>query len=197
MSKAGSMLIAELLRGVASIAFAPNDLSAGGSDEGAGAGAAGEGGAAKAGADSGAGEGQDGAGAAAEGKGAEGGEKTSGIGSNSGKTVDEVMADLALTDELRSKLINGLPKEAHERAGKYLKTRSSITDLFKAGLGADSKISELTAAQKGMIKVPGKDAKPEEVAAYRKAMGVPEAPDKYAVYRPEGFEPTDADTEIE
>jgi hypothetical protein len=31
----------------------------------------------------------------------------------------------------------------------------------------------------GLVKVPGKDAKPEEIAAYHKAMGVPEKPEDY------------------
>lgn len=115
-------------------------------------------------------------------------------GSEQGKSATD---DLSLSDELRAKLIAALPKEAQERAGKYVKSRSSIADLLKAGLGADSKISELMAAQKGLIKPLGEKATPEEVAAYRKAVGVPETADKYAVYRPEGFEPTEADTEAE
>ena len=38
----------------------------------------------------------------------------------------------------------------------------------------------------GMIKVPGADAKAEEIAAYRKAIGVPEKPDEYGHALPEG-----------
>lgn len=33
----------------------------------------------------------------------------------------------------------------------------------------------------GSVRIPGADAKPEEVAAYHKAIGVPDAPDKYEV----------------
>jgi hypothetical protein len=40
---------------------------------------------------------------------------------------------------------------------------------------------------------PGKDAKPEEVAAYRKAIGVPDAPEGYTFTTPAGREVTDAD----
>lgn len=110
---------------------------------------------------------------------------------------DAALGDLALTDELRTKLLGGLPETARDQASKWLKTRSSMVDLVKAGLGADSKISELNAQWKGAIRPLGKDAKPEDVAAYRKAAGVPETADKYAVFRPEGYEPTDADTESE
>lgn len=120
-----------------------------------------------------------------------------GIGGNSGKTKAEVAADLALSDEMKSRLLSGLPTEAQKRASEWLKTRSSLPDLLKAGLGADSKISELSAQLKGMVKLPGKDAKPEEIAAFRKAAGVPESAEKYAVYRPEGYEPTEFDQEAE
>lgn len=122
---------------------------------------------------------------------------TAAIGSNSGKTEAEALAELALDDALRGKLIGSLPKEAQERASQWLKRRSSLPDLLKSGLSSDSKITELTAQLKGTIRVPGKDAKPEEIAAYRKAVGVPESAEKYAVYRPEKFEPTKADTEAE
>lgn len=40
---------------------------------------------------------------------------------------------------------------------------------------------------------PGKDAKPEEVAAYRKSLGVPEKPEDYKFATPAGREATEAD----
>lgn len=186
------MSIAELLRGAALIAWAPEELGAGGDGGAADMGTADKGGAdpagdvAKSGADAGA--------EATAGKDAAPGDgKPPATGSNSGKTAEEVIADLALSDETKGKLLAALPKDAQDRASKWLKTRSSLPDLLKAGLGADSKISELTAQLKGAVRVPGKDAKPDEIAAWRKAVGVPEAPDKYAVFRPEGFEPTEFD----
>lgn len=42
------------------------------------------------------------------------------------------------------------------------------------------------------IRVPGKDAKPEDVAAFHKALGVPETPDGYEIALPEGVELDDA-----
>jgi len=39
----------------------------------------------------------------------------------------------------------------------------------------------------GRVKVPGENAAPEEVAQFRKALGVPEAPDGYQLAMPEGF----------
>lgn len=59
---------------------------------------------------------------------------------------------------------------------------------------------ELAKAHRGMrdqlakaIVPPGKDAKPEEIAAYRKAIGVPEKPEEYKFATPAGREPTDGD----
>jgi hypothetical protein len=40
---------------------------------------------------------------------------------------------------------------------------------------------------------PGKDAKPEEIAAYRQKIGVPETPDGYTWQDPEGYTPTETD----
>lgn len=42
--------------------------------------------------------------------------------------------------------------------------------------------------QDGLVKLPGEGATPEEIAAYRKAVGVPESPDGYALELPEGME---------
>ena len=48
----------------------------------------------------------------------------------------------------------------------------------------------------GRVKIPGENATPEEIAAYNKAIGVPEKPDGYkiTVQPPEGYKPTEADT---
>jgi hypothetical protein len=50
----------------------------------------------------------------------------------------------------------------------------------------------------GLVKIPGKDAKPEEVAAFNKAMGVPEKPEEYlgALALPGGKVLGDADKPI-
>jgi|GEM_PF-1988207 len=43
------------------------------------------------------------------------------------------------------------------------------------------------------IVLPGKDASEDDIAAYRKRIGVPESPDKYDMPVPEGYEPTEED----
>ncbi|MBN8848159.1 MULTISPECIES: hypothetical protein [unclassified Sphingomonas] len=42
--------------------------------------------------------------------------------------------------------------------------------------------------ESGRVKLPGEDAKPEEIAAYRAAIGVPEKPDGYEIAAPEGVQ---------
>lgn len=44
----------------------------------------------------------------------------------------------------------------------------------------------LSKRDEGMIKLPGENATDEERAAFAKAMGIPESPDKYERYKPEG-----------
>lgn len=47
------------------------------------------------------------------------------------------------------------------------------------------------ARDRGGLKVPGADAKPEEITAYRAAIGVPEKPDGYEIKGPEGVKLND------
>jgi hypothetical protein len=46
-------------------------------------------------------------------------------------------------------------------------------------------IAAARAKTDGMVKIPGADAKPEELAAYRKAIGAPEKPEDYGELRPD------------
>lgn len=50
----------------------------------------------------------------------------------------------------------------------------------------------------GRVKLPGENATPEELAEYAKAMGIPEAPDKYNITAQpaKGYEVTEADKEL-
>lgn len=57
----------------------------------------------------------------------------------------------------------------------------SLADVFK-GYGEAAK---LIGSRPQGIKVPGADAKPEEVSAFRKALGVPDKPEEYQFTRPE------------
>lgn len=105
------------------------------------------------------------------------------------------MPDYSITPELKNWLMGGITDaKSKERAEKWLGTRQSIKDLFTGAYNADSKINELTSSR---IKVPtGKDDDPKEVERFRKAMGIPESPDKYAVWTPEGMQLEPADKEL-
>ncbi len=73
-----------------------------------------------------------------------------------------------------------LPDDLKEN--EEMKKYNTLGDLGKAHIQAIS-------GMKGMVRVPGKDAKPEDLQAFRKAVGVPEKPDAYqfdAKQLPEG-----------
>jgi hypothetical protein len=85
----------------------------------------------------------------------------------------------------REKLTSALPEDQKPKAEQYLKTRSSPFEILRAGMSADAKISELT---RDRVKIPtGKNDDPKDVAAFRKARGVPESPEKYDVRVPEEY----------
>lgn len=74
--------------------------------------------------------------------------------------------------------------ELRPTLGKF----KSLHDLGKSYLEAQRTISQ---RQEGMVKVPGQEATPDEIAAFRRAIGAPEAPDGYkldGIKLPEGIE---------
>jgi hypothetical protein len=88
----------------------------------------------------------------------------------------------------RASIVESLPAELRERAQKKLERYASDADVTKALLSSESKITELA----GRVKVPtGKGDDPADVEAYRKAVGVPEAPDKYAIPEVKGVQWSD------
>jgi hypothetical protein len=72
-----------------------------------------------------------------------------------------------------------LPEEMRPTAANYKDLPSLVKSLIHTKQLASGKME-------GYIKVPGEGATPEEVAAYRKAQGVPDAPDAYELKKPEG-----------
>jgi hypothetical protein len=72
----------------------------------------------------------------------------------------------------------GLPEELRDAAA--LKKFNDPGALAKSYVELEKKIG-----QRG-VTVPGEGAAPEEIAAYRKALGVPEKPDGYGLKVPEG-----------
>lgn len=72
-----------------------------------------------------------------------------------------------------------LPEEMRPTAANFKDLPSMVKSLIHTKQLASGKME-------GYIKVPGEGATPEEVAAYRKAQGVPDAPDGYELKKPEG-----------
>ena len=73
---------------------------------------------------------------------------------------------------------------------KELDNVNNIFDMAKMVVTGSRKISahgeELKKATEGMVKIPGEGSSVEEIAAYRKATGVPDTPDGYELKLPEG-----------
>ncbi len=80
-------------------------------------------------------------------------------------------------DDWRQKIAEHYGSGNPKAVEKELRGLESIND--PAGLFAHMRGMENTWATKSFIKVPGKDAKPEELAEYHKALGVPEKPEGY------------------
>jgi hypothetical protein len=86
----------------------------------------------------------------------------------------------------RSSFMDGLDEGLRDRGTKYLERRKSAADVLKSALATDGKISELSEGMKGRIKIPGESDSPEDIAAFRKSWGVPDAADAYEIWSPEG-----------
>jgi hypothetical protein len=194
--------------------FSADDLAELAGEAGAGAGADGaaaeaEGKVAATGAD---GKGAEGTGeepadgkAGGDGKTAEGAEEAGKDGKAAGKDKVEdgkaKKADDYLPADWREKEVArlGLTGDALKKAQEIAKRASTPAELLRSVIAGADKVREATEAAKGRIKIPtGKDDKPEDVAAFRKAMGVPEKAEQYSVPNPpeELGERSDLDKEL-
>lgn len=73
----------------------------------------------------------------------------------------------------------GLEGDALKKAQEFAKRTASPAELLRRVMASDAKISEKDAEIKGRVKIPGEKASEEEVKAFQKAWGIPEAHDKY------------------
>lgn len=64
--------------------------------------------------------------------------------------------------------------DSYDKVVKQFARYATVADALKAGIAA-----QLRAGDPNLLKKPGKDAKPEEIAAWNKALGVPDKPDDY------------------
>lgn len=100
-----------------------------------------------------------------------------------------------LTDDFRAALPEQLgdvyynDPETRQQPTKELDNVQNIFDLAKMVVSGSRKISahgdELKKATEGMVRIPGEGATPEDIAAWRKARGVPDTPDGYELTVPD------------
>lgn len=108
-----------------------------------------------------------------------------GNGAEPGKPAPSAAPAVNFGENWRDGWVEQLPSDQREQARNYLKTRTSPHEVLRAGINADAKISQIMAER---VKIPtGKDDDPKDVEAYRKARGVPEAPDKYDFKVPQEY----------
>lgn len=103
--------------------------------------------------------------------------------------IDEVAAPAAappVGDDWRMQAAGGDAAFA-ERLGRY----KSLADWGKSHRELEKKLS--SGEHKKAAPPPGADAKPEEVAEWRKANGIPDAPTGYKIALPDGFVMGEAD----
>lgn len=123
-------------------------------------------------------------------EGVDGGE---GLPPAEGTTPQNSAPEQWFPENWRDQMIGQLSEGEREKGERFLKNRQSPIDVLRASLSADSKISELT---RDRVKIPGENADPKEVEQFRKALGIPESPDKYAFEVPEDVELTPMDEEF-
>ncbi len=143
-------------------------------------------------------------------KGAEGGdtgEDTKAPGDGAGAETDEGKkgegdnpADY-LPPDWRDKEVArlGLTGDAQKKALEIAKRATTPAELLRRVMSAASKITEVSQQLKDRVKLPsGKKDDPKDVEAFKKAWGVPDAPEKYALPEPpaELGERSDVDKEI-
>lgn len=88
--------------------------------------------------------------------------------------------------------ISALPDEY--KGNEYIKGFEKPGDFVKAHMDLKTEHDALKPKLDGAIFKPGKDATPEETAAYHKALGVPEKSDGYEFPKTEGVDQDDAMT---
>ena len=74
------------------------------------------------------------------------------------------------------------------KSHEYVKTFQKPGDFVKSALEIKAERDGLTSKLEKAIFKPGDDAKPEDIIAFRKALGVPEKPDEYEFPKTDGVE---------
>ena len=109
--------------------------------------------------------------------------ETPSVTATSGGAVEVTHPTLTPTD-WRAGLTGEMAPLAQEKALESFKGKD-WTEVGPSLAKAFVETKKLVGAKPSGVKIPGDGATPEEIAAYRKAIGVPETPEEYAVRLPE------------
>ncbi len=88
---------------------------------------------------------------------------------------------------------NGAADPADWRASIEDADLRTVAERFDSPTSMTKAVADLRKRESNSIRIPGKDASDEDTAAYRKALGVPEAVEGYEFTAPEGKDFSDAD----
>lgn len=90
----------------------------------------------------------------------------------------------SLVDE-KGSFTEGWQEKLPQDFDPYRKTLANFRDFPSLAKALSDNMTAARQKTDGMLKVPGADAKPEEIAAYHKALGVPEKPEGYGLKQPD------------
>lgn len=107
---------------------------------------------------------------------------------NAGKTDKGSTVDAGKANPLLELIGDSADTETKDWLGKQTERAKDLPSLVKLAREQDRMIGEqakkLGDATKDMVRIPGKDASPEEVKAYKEKLGIPETPDGYEFKAP-------------
>lgn len=109
------------------------------------------------------------------------------------ETTEETASEEAAAAETASTETTAAPSVDDWRAPIEDKELRKVADRFASPADMAKAVSDLRKRESTSIRLPGKDASDEDVAAYKAAIGVPENVDGYEFALPEGREATDDD----
>jgi hypothetical protein len=97
--------------------------------------------------------------------------------------VEAPKAEEATKPQAESKAATSRPEYVPDKFWNADTGEVRLEDVFKSY----SNLESLKGGAKDVVRLPGANATPEEVAEFRAKMGVPDAPDKYEIILPEGI----------
>lgn len=109
------------------------------------------------------------------------------------ETTEEVAEGTEASEATETEVQEAQPDSDDWRASIEDPALRKVADRYASPTAIAKAVADLRKHESTAIRIPGKDASEEEIAAYTKALGVPETAEGYEFTVPEGQEPTDAD----